>query len=188
MRGKPLPMAEGFRLSGITPADAGKTSQPALRHAFSQDHPRGCGENQKAQNELQQWVGSPPRMRGKHVTLTIERKFHRITPADAGKTDEFILDKGVYQDHPRGCGENEGNKPLRTIAKGSPPRMRGKRIRIRCSERNIRITPADAGKTYIPALVVNQTQDHPRGCGENYCRHTVGKDSPGSPPRMRGKH
>ena len=30
---------------GITPADAGKTSQPALRHAFSQDHPRGCGEN-----------------------------------------------------------------------------------------------------------------------------------------------
>ena len=70
----------------ITPADAGKTAFVFDKTKRPGDHPRGCGENQKAQNELQQWVGSPPRMRGKLPQVRLERVMQRITPADAGKT------------------------------------------------------------------------------------------------------
>ena len=32
---------------------------------------------------------------------------------------------------------------------------------------NLRITPADAGKTFVFSSWRQQQQDHPRGCGEN---------------------
>ena len=45
MRGKLNTRHCNFRYTGITPADAGKTSTVALSFTAYQDHPRGCGEN-----------------------------------------------------------------------------------------------------------------------------------------------
>ena len=45
MRGKRKPIEELPGYSGITPADAGKTTVTALKAEREQDHPRGCGEN-----------------------------------------------------------------------------------------------------------------------------------------------
>ena len=86
MRGKPTEHVSFFETDRITPADAGKTLLSFFLSPFTQDHPRGCGENRSGGVELGKERGSPPRMRGK---LTDNQKLHRrigITPADAGKT------------------------------------------------------------------------------------------------------
>ena len=106
MRGKPAASTCWRVLSGITPADAGKTN-PVFNVDFAyRDHPRGCGENSFLLIWDLRWSGSPPRMRGKLSKSSKTAPSRGITPADAGKT--FIL--RVYplkiQDHPRGCGEN----------------------------------------------------------------------------------
>ena len=65
--------------------------------------------------------------------------------------------------------------------------MRGKLAAFGALFRNIRITPADAGKTFTAAKRTRLEQDHPRGCGENALLNTLISFILGSPPRMRGK-
>ena len=76
----------------------------------------------------------------------------RITPADAGKTDGFLEEIRPVEDHPRGCGENFCLRSWRRCYKGSPPRMRGKLSADINRNDEIRITPADAGKTVQPSI------------------------------------
>ena len=86
MRGKLIvsgAMSVGHR---ITPADAGKTGLHCAAAKESEDHPRGCGENDDIQPEFPNVTGSPPRMRGKLNAPEVRIGDHRITPADAGKT------------------------------------------------------------------------------------------------------
>ena len=71
---------------------------------------------------------------------------------------------------------------------GSPPRMRGKLGEALFKLRVARITPAHAGKTNSALFTNYTTTDHPRACGENLVSTIFGKESTGSPPRMRGKH
>ena len=66
MRGK-----QGYRprirvAAGITPADAGKTTNYKEIITKKWDHPRGCGENDEPCGSKRNVLGSPPRMRGKH--------------------------------------------------------------------------------------------------------------------------
>ena len=71
----------------ITPADAGKTVIGLSYMQRHQDHPRGCGENYEQLVGGVETLGSPPRMRGKLDSVQIRKFAHRITPADAGKTE-----------------------------------------------------------------------------------------------------
>ena len=86
MRGKPLQAVVTKDAERITPADAGKTPSGARLILPLRDHPRGCGENITAPDELGNVLGSPPRMRGKLAQCAPETCENRITPADAGKT------------------------------------------------------------------------------------------------------
>ena len=86
MRGKQVDAAERLQQERITPADAGKTAQPAFAAENLGDHPRGCGENNFAVIGDCGILGSPPRMRGKPHPARLSRRWYRITPADAGKT------------------------------------------------------------------------------------------------------
>ena len=132
-------------------------------------------------------MGSPPRMRGKRVNRYLQAGRDRITPADAGKTMHVRHKPKPLQDHPRGCGENLGEGYEINYCTGSPPRMRGKQIFVMPERSQIRITPADAGKTMPISMLSFVLQDHPRGCGENaFLSHSC-LLSVGSPPRMRGK-
>ncbi len=45
-------------------------------------------------------------MRGKLLSDRITMRQGRITPADAGKTVSTGSEGKMYEDHPRGCGEN----------------------------------------------------------------------------------
>ena len=94
-----------------------------------------------------------------------------ITPADAGKTKKLQFAADGMEDHPRGCGENLPSAVISDAAKGSPPRMRGKRTSAAAPGLFSGITPADAGKTYTTSLTLNFEKDHPRGCGENKLRN-----------------
>ena len=132
-------------------------------------------------------IGSPPRMRGKPSQAVLFFCKAGITPADAGKTPSCTTFAPLVQDHPRGCGENGVSSKRVKTSTGSPPRMRGKlEYRVE-GETNLRITPADAGKTCWRKSVMQRFQDHPRGCGENWYSVAAYSRCRGSPPRMRGK-
>ena len=131
--------------------------------------------------------GSPPRMRGKRGIKDDEALEYRITPADAGKTQQSRKLLLIPKDHPRGCGENLLGIPYSFQPSGSPPRMRGKPMPSRRGVRVRGITPADAGKTRERGTHKACRRDHPRGCGENVRNIIRNGGIPGSPPRMRGK-
>ena len=106
MRGKRESLRVGESPIRITPADAGKTDYATDCQGLLEDHPRGCGENQKIAVFGGRHGGSPPRMRGKRAAALVRRAGAGITPADAGKTRASVGDRYRDEDHPRGCGEN----------------------------------------------------------------------------------
>ena len=126
-------------------------------------------------------------MRGKAVLRTTFSHTHRITPAYAGKSLSFLSRSAILQDHPRLCGEKGVmiDEP-RTII-GSPPPMRGKVLNHKTLTLACGITPAYAGKSTSVLLQSGYLQDHPRLCGEKYCRIPQQQQDIGSPPPMRGK-
>ena len=65
--------------------------------------------------------------------------------------------------------------------------MRGKLRYNLAKVIQIRITPADAGKTRDGHKYRGILRDHPRGCGENPDAIYRKAKKQGSPPRMRGK-
>ena len=65
--------------------------------------------------------------------------------------------------------------------------MRGKLDSVQIRKFAHGITPADAGKTSIFTVRQADTEDHPRGCGENGRSQAGRRHRLGSPPRMRGK-
>ena len=65
--------------------------------------------------------------------------------------------------------------------------MRGKLELTFTPPRELRITPAHAGKTHPSHAPLQPRSDHPRACGENPVFLSSNSRLPGSPPRMRGK-
>ena len=127
-------------------------------------------------------------MRGKPIKPITGAVIYRITPACAGKTCGFSAFIDKSEDHPRVCGENATNASDIMPARGSPPRVRGKRLTHPALSSHKRITPACAGKTTIWEDNYKGFKDHPRVCGENLVILIPRHCKIGSPPRVRGKH
>ena len=187
MRGKALLPAELEARARITPAHAGKSSAPVPRPAGREDHPRPCGEKLTIRIGYVLDAGSPPPMRGKGPYTPFCRFHPRITPAHAGKSMFPERLNEVRQDHPRPCGEKCASLSSCMCGKGSPPPMRGKGWRSWTCSRNLRITPAHAGKRYPQTAIFLYPWDHPRPCGEKTLRTRHPPRCTGSPPPMRGK-
>ena len=90
-------------------------------------------------------------------------------------------------DHPRRCGENQYRNNYISMLNGSPPQVRGKQGKEYFVYGYPGITPAGAGKTYVPANSLFLGRDHPRRCGENNPYITAYISNSGSPPQVRGK-
>ena len=71
--------------------------------------------------------------------------------------------------------------------RGSPPRRRGKGSAGLGGRDGLRITPAQAGKSFFGAAEGITGQDHPRAGGEKRWRWVSTGAGTGSPPRGRGK-
>ena len=172
---------------GITPAYAGKSrSQPRLP-CTGRDHPRVCGEKLSVCMALKYPVGSPPRMRGKGVSLSGHISVKRITPACAGKSRCPLGHHPRLRDHPRVCGEKISLVFSMALCWGSPPRMRGKEGLVALRLAVVGITPACAGKRSQGFAVRLSTRDYPRLCGEKLLFTSATTSAVGSPPRVRGK-
>ena len=160
---------------------------PYLLPVRSWDHPRVCGEKSTAPGRRSGKTGSPPRMRGKGQRRPGHQWQAGITPAYAGKSRGDHLPRLEPKDHPRVCGEKEGNGMKFDVELGSPPRMRGKDPNWTPDQATPRITPAYAGKRCGARLAAGHRRDHPRVCGEKTLWQNPRWKIPGSPPRMRGK-
>ena len=94
--------------SRITPACAGRSLKAVPQLCPDGDHPRVCGE--KKIYNLPSWNlgGSPPRVRGEGLRITVQRRPTRITPACAGRSCTARGSGLRRPDHPRVCGEKSG--------------------------------------------------------------------------------
>ena len=187
MRGKAEVRHERDQEPGITPACAGKRHCPRFRPGKTRDHPRVCGEKSSLMQMDVGPLGSPPRMRGKGELPKDTKDYFGITPAYAGKRMLYARAVRRDRDHPRVCGEKTAPRHRLHLAKGSPPRMRGKGCYMQELSGETGITLAYAGKSRVAALRLTLHRDHPRVCGEK--RPAVDGKRPlrGSPPHVRGK-
>ena len=114
----------------ITPACAGKTYVSGVPDPQGPDHPR---------------------MRGEDVPIVPSPAYSiRITPACAGKTFSAYCSVDLGPDHPRMRGEdNDAGERVKELW-GSPPHARGRLGRLVPRNRLYGITPACAGKTFMP--------------------------------------
>ena len=110
----------------ITPACAGKRRSDWIIRSIYWDHPRMCGEKDKAKEMGATTKGSPPRMRGKVHRRKQGKAGQGITPAYAGKRQTLSPGWATRRDHPRVCGEKILRLNSSISMSGSPPRMRGK--------------------------------------------------------------
>ena len=85
MRGKGCSRSSRVSGKGITPAYAGKSKTLRELAFVHGDHPRVCGEKSVLHMLPRDLSGSPPRMRGKDLLSFCQCRWHRITPAYAGK-------------------------------------------------------------------------------------------------------
>ena len=110
------------------------------------DHPRVRGEKLLFfVGKPVRW-GSPPRVRGKVMVRYANHIKAGITPACAGKSQGTVFYFALLGDHPRVCGEKHGAHFFDLRIPGSPPRVRGKELRLITKFHIIGITPACAGK------------------------------------------
>ena len=146
VRGKGPEFVAVVLLAGITPAYAGKSAVKSLLCHRVGDHPRVCGEKFRLTSVTTPQRGSPPRMRGKELSVSAHCHICGITPAYAGKS-EAVNGPGIAgKDHPRVCGEKRVPPLIGFVCTGSPPRMRGKGCVIHYACPPYGITPAYAGK------------------------------------------
>ena len=91
---------------------------------------------------------------------------NRFTPTHVGNTGHDRVVWVYHSVHPHACGEHLAERILEETEVGSPPRMWGTQIALRCHAARERFTPTHVGNTRC-------------------CAHTPGKPL-GSPPRMWG--
>ena len=105
MRGKGKLLGLFSVRTRITPAYAGKRHGIITQVYVVGDHPRLCGEKKEHDLPFEGDEGSPPPMRGKAAIVLADRRKKRITPAYAGKRQQWSRRCKNGEDHPRLCGE-----------------------------------------------------------------------------------
>ncbi len=132
----------------FTPTPVGKTFSNRLPCDLSAVHPHACGENRPHRPTTARSRGSPPRLWGKRSGRSSSGSSRRFTPTPVGKTYQAHLKHLPIQVHPHACGENMFHLSFRYSARGSPPRLWGKRHLTKSDLRGIRFTPTPVGKTW----------------------------------------
>ena len=172
---------------GLIPARAGKTQRHRPPPGHGRAHPRACGENGLAVGGSSGASGSSPRVRGKRLMVKSSVADSGLIPARAGKTRPPHQARRRQRAHPRACGENHEHARMNPFARGSSPRVRGKRVSGWWRRGVSGLIPARAGKTPSAPRKGRQSPAHPRACGENVELDCLALPGAGSSPRVRGK-
>ena len=131
--------------------------------------------------------GLIPARAGKRQSAAHRQAECGLIPARAGKTRGARGGGGGVPAHPRACGENIHRRLPRVQARGSSPRVRGKRHSLLGPHAFSGLIPARAGKTATQFVWRGPDSAHPRACGENPDRVLWQVMGGGSSPRVRGK-
>ena len=94
----------------------------------------------------------PPLARGIQESRSLPLSLNRITPACAGNTPGRTGTAVLHEDHPRLRGEYADVLCSFRSSSGSPPLARGILAQLGRVLKPVRITPACAGNTVLPAL------------------------------------
>ena len=154
VRGKRQLVVYPFLYSRLIPACAGKTPRSSRLIGVIWAHPRVCGENVCPSWFLWPWLGSSPRVRGKHLLENTVHSLCGLIPACAGKTKRSHVAVKQQRAHPRVCGENSLLAAIAAARSGSSPRVRGKLKRDFEGQKPTRLIPACAGKTRAKRALV----------------------------------
>ena len=174
--------------NGLIPAHAGKTHVSRPEQSPARAHPRSRGENDATQKFADTLKGSSPLTRGKHTPREASRAPVRLIPAHAGKTGSPMQRSVSRRAHPRSRGENRVPMSAGCAPVGSSPLTRGKPLRGDDPQLRVRLIPAHAGKTSLPAFCPMLGRAHPRSRGENVLPSPSVPPDAGSSPLTRGKH
>ena len=149
------------------------------------DHPRSRGKDIRSRLHWRATRGSPPLARERRTVRGVDALGSGITPARAGKTSPQIFSTTWSWDHPRSRGKDLAAAFWAVKTLGSPPLARERLVIIKVIEHLHGITPARAGKTYLPISTSTPNGDHPRSRGKDVI---IGSDCEfysGSPPLAR---
>ena len=125
-------------------------------------------------------------MRGAQRVIFVCHGKRRIIPARAGSTHRGVAACDTPGDHPRSCGEHATLSTAFGIRQGSSPLVRGA-LAAALHERGVwGIIPARAGSTEKFQKELDESEDHPRSCGEHSTRRSTPRGAAGSSPLVRG--
>ena len=132
-------------------------------------------------------MGSPPRVRSRHLRVLLRTDPAGITSACAEQTAIGDTAKPKSEDHLRVCGADLRKNQPRTIWIGSPPRVRSRRHGRPAIVRLPGITSACAEQTRAPWEGRGRTRGHRRVCGADATTICAPDVVTGSPPRVRSR-
>ena len=115
------------RAGGSPPRVWGRPPQPPQQPPQPRFTPTGVGKTPAFASFLTAPVGSPPRVWGRLVRRLKNERPDRFTPTGVGKTLPPSRVGIFFEVHPHGCGEDSGKRTRLGCARGSPPRVWGRR-------------------------------------------------------------
>ena len=159
-----LPWALNHRR--FIPACAGNRLTDNQLSSMLPVHPRVCGEQRGGQENIQDTLGSSPRVRGTEWVGNESDCCSRFIPACAGNRQAGSATHGRQPVHPRVCGEQNCESVPPLPPTGSSPRVRGTAMKgfWHCNLR--RFIPACAGNRGTTRIITIGSSVHPRVCGE----------------------
>ena len=166
-RGRPAVLLQDRASRRLTPACAGTTGRSTCRPAGCWAHPRVRGDDPDVIRVEDVISGSPPRARGRPRRGRELELDVRLTPACAGTTQSTPPRRASSQAHPRVRGDDSGRICSSAVARGSPPRARGRPPDPPTSLRPGGLTPACAGTTRPARALPCGRWAHPRVRGDD---------------------
>ncbi len=172
----------------LIPASAGQTTRALRTQIRTPAHPRECGADQNIDGWEFDVSGSSPRVRGRQTTPTMKDDSDRLIPASAGQTSSRQKPAPSPKAHPRECGADVTLGNVSPGRWGSSPRVRGRPKLLEPQQILEGLIPASAGQTRLCRRGRSVARAHPRECGADTARPRRCTATPGSSPRVRGRH
>ena len=152
----------------------------------SEVYPRVCGGTLMLLDEVAQWPGLSPRVRGNrpdHSDITLDM---RSIPACAGEPAFIYHACADIRVYPRVCGGTSTVITTVSVTKGLSPRVRGNPNSSAFSHCRNGSIPACAGEPVLSCPVVKVMEVYPRVCGGTRLNAVPTVALWGLSPRVRG--
>ena len=159
--------APGSRIpcDGSIPACTGEPSRGESRDRASRVYPRVYGGTPPSGRSMKANAGLSPRVRGNPARLSVYPCMRRSIPACTGEPSSLGAFAFLAQVYPRVYGGTSMKSPLRSLAIGLSPRVRGNLHERGLNGLNNRSIPACTGEPMYRCYLQSLVQVYPRVYG-----------------------